>query len=82
MTDNELLTQRIKRIVSAQHLLTTIETYAAKWHELDKKRLPLSALRQRNDVDTGRQIGYVEVISALLDVPYAQVRDMLRNDQL
>lgn len=81
--DKELLAARLKRITSDEHLLKVIEQYAKKWHELNRRRRGTTAASEfRKDVDTGRQIGYVEVISSLLGVSYGNVRDMLQNDQL
>lgn len=78
MTDNELLKARVARISSEEHLLEVIEKYAAKWHQLeDIKKSPGDTA-----FTSGRQVGYVEVISALLGVEHGQIGNMLRSGQL
>ena len=81
MTDNELLAARLERIISAEHVLAVTEKYAKKWHDLEAYR-ELDRAGYGTTFSAGRQTGYVEVISALLGVPYGQVHEMLRNHQL
>jgi hypothetical protein len=82
MTDKALLTSHVERIASHEHLLKVIQMYATKWHSLEQGKLGMATSGRDTTFVTGRQTGYVEVISALLDVSYGSVHEMLRNHQL
>lgn len=78
--DQELIRTHLERIVSTEHVLEVVEQYGKKWHELERSKV--MAINRDTTFVSGRQTGYVEVLSALLGVEFGSVRDMLRNDQL